>query len=100
MSRKLNKDHLNNNNYKANVNNNSLYNQNFYNTNNTTITDETRVTHPAYLIKEINYNTTKNISNNFNYLLMNPQEHVCRMFENNISTRIVEKDYYNLNNNN
>ena len=100
MSRKLNNDEIKNNDYKANINNNNLYNQNFYNNNNTTITDETRVSHPAYLIKEINYNTTKNIPNNFNYLLMNPQEHVCRMFENNISTRIVEKDYYTLNKNN
>ena len=99
MSRKLNKDEVKNNDYKANVNNNNLYNQNYYNVNNTTITDESRVTHPAYLIKEINYNTRKNTSNNFNYLFLNPQENVCKMFENNISTRIVEKDYYSLNKN-
>ena len=39
------------------------------------------------------------VPNNFNYLHLDPQENICIPFHNNISSRIVEKDYFQINNN-
>ena len=89
---------------------NNVYNKKFSNIDNNEITCQSRATHPAWLYREINlFNenidmsykpnfNTKNVPNNFNYLHMDPQEHVSYQFNNNISTRIIEKDYYNFNN--
>lgn len=52
---------------------------------NNEVTSQSRVTHPVWEFRE------KSI-NNFDYLFMNPQENVCFPFQNNISTRIREKD--------
>ncbi len=57
------------------------------NNNNNEITNQSRVTHPIWTFREKE-------CNNFDYLFMNPQENVCYPFENNISTRILEKDNY------
>ena len=50
-------------------------------------TDETRTTHPAWLYRDLE-------QTRWEYPLLNPQENVCKNFHNNISTRILEKDYY------
>ena len=102
--RKLNRDTIENNKYDDYLNKKPLYNLNMYPENNEEITHQSRATHPAWELREINsiYDKTTNnesIPNNFNYLHMNPQQHICIPFQNNISSRIVEKDYYNINNN-
>lgn len=56
------------------------------------ITSQSRATHPAWEFRDKEHN-------NFDYLFMNPQENVCYPFQNNISTRILEKDNYVINNN-
>jgi|TARA_X000000368_G_scaffold418721_1_gene419596 hypothetical protein len=91
ITRKLNRDSVKENNY-----NNKLYNRNIYPEYNNEITHQSRSTHPAWLLREID---SINTSNNFNYLLLDPQEHVCIPFHNNISSRIIEKDYYSIKNN-
>ena len=48
-------------------------------------TDQTRATHPAWMLRDI----TKD---NMQYLHLDPQENVQMPFENNVSTRIVEKN--------
>ena len=48
-------------------------------------TDETRTTHPAWMYKDLEQ------SRRFP-LLLDPQENVCKMFENNLNTRLLEKD--------
>lgn len=62
------------------------------NENTNEITYHSRYTHPVCAFREKE-------CNNFNYLFMNPQENVCYPFENNISSRIIEKDNYLFNNN-
>jgi hypothetical protein len=57
------------------------------NQNNNEITNQSRTTHPIWTFREKE-------TNNFDYLFMNPQENVCYPFQNNISTRIIEKDNY------
>lgn len=55
------------------------------NEDNNEITSQSRTTHPVWEFRE------KTV-NNFDYLFMNPQENVCFPFQNNISTRIKQKD--------
>ena len=75
--------------------NNNLYYVNSYPVNSNEITGQSRATHPAWTLRELD---SINIPNNFKYLLMDPQENICRPFHNNISSRIIEKDYYAMNN--
>ena len=46
-----------------------------------------RATNPAWTVLDLE-------QNNFDFPLFNPQENVCIPFQNNISSRILEKDYY------
>ena len=62
------------------------------NENTNEITYYSRYTHPVCAFREKE-------CNKFNYLFMDPQENVCYSFENNISSRIIEKDNYLFNNN-
>ena len=50
-------------------------------------TEQSRATHPAWLYKDLE-------QTNWAILPLNPQENVCLPFHNNLSTRILEKDYY------
>jgi hypothetical protein len=50
-------------------------------------TEQSRATVPAWIFRELP-------QNNFQYLPLNPQENVCLSFQNNLSTRILEKDYF------
>jgi hypothetical protein len=49
--------------------------------------EQPRATHPAWTARDLE-------QSHFSYLHLNPQEHVCRPFQNNLSTRILEKDYW------
>ena len=49
--------------------------------------EQPRATHPAWTALDLE-------QNNFDFPLFNPQENVCIPFHNNMSTRILEKDYY------
>jgi hypothetical protein len=103
LHRKLNRDTIKENNYVDYLNNNNIYYQNNKNTNTNEITGQTRSTHPAWVYREINnFNKQNNehyVPNNFKYLHLNPQENICIPFHNNINSRILQKDYYALNNN-
>ena len=51
------------------------------------ITDQPRATHPAW--------TARDLQQDHTYILpLNPQENVCMPFQNNLSTRILEKEHY------
>ena len=54
---------------------------------NQAVTDQTRTTHPAWMYKDLE-------QNNRYPLFLNPQEHVCIPFHNNLSTRLLERDNY------
>ena len=94
LTRKLNRDNLQENDYKEYINKNNLYNRNNYPINKEEMTCQSRVTHPAWSYREID---SQNYPNNFNYLHLDPQNQTTIPFNNNISTRIIEKDYYRLN---
>jgi hypothetical protein len=50
-------------------------------------TEQSRATNPAW--------TTKDLEQvNWSILPLNPQENTCFPFQNNLSTRIIEKDYF------
>jgi len=51
------------------------------------IVDDSRATHPAWM-----YRTVDN--NRWEYPLINPQANIEKKFNDNIQTRILEKDYY------
>ena len=51
------------------------------------ITESSRLVLPAFLFRSIPHNRTE-------YLPLNPQENTCFPFETNLSTRILEKDYF------
>lgn len=51
------------------------------------ITDESRISNPAWELRDLE-------QNNINYLHFNPQEKIEIPFDNNLNTRLLEKDYY------
>ena len=53
----------------------------------TPFVEQPRATHPAWTARDLE-------QPNFSYLPLNPQENVCIPFQNNLSTRILEKDYW------
>ena len=51
------------------------------------VTDESRATHQAWMYRDL--------EQNHRYILfLNPQENTCMPFQNNLNTRILEKDYF------
>ena len=52
-----------------------------------TVTEQPRATNPAWTARDLE-------QVNWYILPLNPQENVCFPFQNNLSTRILEKDYY------
>lgn len=50
-------------------------------------TDETRSTHPSWMYRDLEQSRRYP-------LILNPQEHVCIPFHNNLSSRILERDNY------
>jgi len=103
LHRKLNRDSIKENNYADYLSVNNIYYKNIYQENEDEITSQSRATHPSWVYREINNFNMKNdnlcVPNNFNYLHLDPQENICIPFHNNISSRIVEKDYFQINNN-
>jgi len=51
------------------------------------ITDQTRATHPAWTYRDLE-------QVDWYTLPLNPQENVCLSFQNNLNTRLLEKDAY------
>jgi hypothetical protein len=51
------------------------------------VTESSRLVLPAFLFRSLPQNMPQ-------FLPLNPQENVCIPFENNLSTRILEKDYF------
>ena len=96
LNRKTNRDEISKNDYKKYLNEHNILNNNNFNYNKNCITNDTRTSHPAW---ELRTNDSINQVNNFDYLFLNPQANVCFNFNNNISTRILEKDYFKYNNN-
>ena len=58
-----------------------------YPTCNNLFTEQSRATNPAWWYRDLE-------QNNFDYPPLNPQTNVCLPFQNNLSTRILEKDYF------
>lgn len=50
-------------------------------------TDESRSTHPSWMYRDLEQSRRYP-------LILNPQEHVCIPFHNNLSSRILERDNY------
>ena len=84
LTRNTNRDQINYNDYKKQEVTHSRIN---YNSNDDFDTKQSRATHPAWLYKDLG-------QNNFQYLFLDPQENICIPFNNNLSSRILEKDYY------
>ena len=89
ITRKLNSDSIEQNNYLDYNNNNNLYNPNIYPLQNNEITHQPRATNPAWELRD---------QENMNYgepTFFNPQQNVFQPFRMNVDTRILEKDHYN-----
>lgn len=56
------------------------------------VVDQSRTTHPAWEVRN-----TLNDDNSFQYLHYNPQDLNTFQFNNNLNSRILEKDYYKMN---
>lgn len=50
-------------------------------------TDQSRATHPAWLVRDLE-------QTNWTKLPLDPQANVCMQFQNNLSTRLLEKENY------
>lgn len=50
-------------------------------------TEQSRTTHPAWMFNDLE-------QRKWDYLHLDPQEHTAMCFHNNLSTRILQKDYY------
>jgi hypothetical protein len=84
MSRKLNRDCLGENQYTKH----SAPSQKIeYPTCLDLTTNQSRVTHPAWMVRDLE-------QVNWYYPPLNPQENTCLPFQNNLSTRILEKDFF------
>ena len=66
---------------------NDHYSRSYFPTISAAITDQPRSTEPAWALRDLE-------QNNWAFLYSNPQNNTERMFENNISSRILEKDNY------
>ena len=84
LTRNLNRDNVNANNYKKKEVQSSHIN---YGSEDKVWTDQSRTTHPAWHYRDLPQYRP-------NHLFFDPQENVCLPFYNNLSTRILEKDYY------
>lgn len=86
MSRFVNRDCVNINDFVQNSVSTSSLNYPAYDGH----VEQSRIISPAWEIK-----TQEN--DRWNYLHHNPQNHVCFQFQNNLSTRILEKDNFSIN---
>ena len=83
LSRNTNRDDLESNEYRLNAVKSSSVKYESCNPS----TDQSRATHPAWMTRDLEQ--TK-----LYYLPLNPQENTCFAFQNNLSTRILEKERF------
>jgi hypothetical protein len=83
LTRNMNRDEIKGNNYKDHAVQTSAVQ---YKSVNST-TDQSRVTHPAWTFRDLE-------QVNWSILPLNPQENTCFPFQNNLNTRILEKDRF------
>ncbi len=84
VNRQIGKDCLGKDNYKSyNVPNEAIQ----YPTCNNLFTEQSRATNPAWWYRDLE-------QVDWQYPPLNPQVNVCMPFQNNLSTRVLEKDYY------
>ena len=83
LTRKINRDSLTTNNYSANAVSTQKKSYPVC----APSTDQSRATMPAWTFRDLE-------QANWSILPLNPQENTCFPFENNVSTRLVEKDYF------
>ena len=83
LSRNTNRDDIQSNDYKLNA----VKSQTVEYQSVAAYTDQSRATHPAWEYRDLEQ--TK-----LSILHLNPQENVCFTFQNNLSTRILEKDIF------
>ena len=84
VNRNISRDCLGKDNYKSyNVENKAIQ----YPTCNNLFTEESRATNPAWWYRDLE-------QVDWYYPPLNPQENTCFPFESNLSTRILEKDYF------
>jgi hypothetical protein len=55
--------------------------------NNNLTKQQTRVTHPVWMYRDLEQKKSQ-------FLFFDPQANVCKPFENNLNTRLLEKDHY------
>lgn len=85
LTRNTNRDNININNYKnKQVHSNSIN----FNEDKSIWTEQSRTSHPAWMYTDKQQFKPK-------YLFFDPQENTCIPFQNNLSSRILEKDYFN-----
>ena len=84
LTRNLNRDSVDNNDYKQKEVHSKKIN---YNEDKSIWTDQSRTTHPAWTYKDLTQQRNE-------YLFFNPQDHTSLPFQNSLSTRILEKDYF------
>ena len=68
---------------------NNTYNKHYFPSHDKAITDEPRSTAPAWQVRDLE-------QNNWDYLPNNPQQHTELSFQNNIDTRRLDKDSYDM----
>ena len=83
LSRNANRDDIQSNDYRINA----VKSQTQEYPSATPSTDQSRATHPAWEYRDLEQ--TK-----LSILPLNPQENICFTFQNNLSTRILEKDTF------
>lgn len=83
LTRHLTRDHINKNSYTENQVNQEIQSYPI----NSSQTEQSRATHPAWLYRDAQQYKNK-------ILFLNPQENVCLPFENNLNTSLLEKDYF------
>ena len=87
LTRRMNRDCIDVNNYRRHE---VSVEKREYSRYDKTITEQPRAINPAWNLRGLD-------RMNLDYPLLNPQENTCLQFQNNISTRILEKDYYQVN---
>ena len=83
MTRKLNRDNISGNDYKLSA---SGGQHNFYSVSESFV-DETRASHPAWMYRDLE-------QKRWEEPFLNPQANIEKKFNDNIQTRILEKDYF------
>jgi len=83
LNQPLSRDCLQNNYLKTAVNSSPIS----YPSTQPSFVEQSRVTHPAWTYRDLE-------QTNWYYPQLNPQENVCFPFQNNLSTRILEKNNY------